>query len=55
MRVGDGGVKAAARGVSMAHLKTFAVAAAFGLGAYGVVQGLVFVSRKTGLLAWLAS
>jgi hypothetical protein len=39
----------------MAHLKTFAVAAAFGLCAYGAVRGLVFVSRETGLLAWLAS
>jgi hypothetical protein len=39
----------------MAHLKTFAVATAFGLCAYGVVQGLVYVSREAGLLAWLAS
>jgi hypothetical protein len=39
----------------MAHLKTFAAAAAFGLCAYAVVQLLVFVSRQAGLLQWLAS
>lgn len=39
----------------MAHLKTFAVATGFGLCAYAVVQVLVFVSRKVGLLQWFAS
>lgn len=39
----------------MAHLKVLAVAAAFGLAAYAVVRLLVFVSRETGLLQWMAS
>jgi hypothetical protein len=39
----------------MRHLKVFAIAAFFGLCAYAVVRGLVYVSRETGLLAWLAS
>ena len=39
----------------MRHLKVFAIAAFFGLCAYAVVRGLVYVSRETGLLAWFAS
>ncbi len=39
----------------MAHLKTFAVAAGFGLCAYAVVEVLVLASRKIGFLQWLAS
>jgi hypothetical protein len=39
----------------MAHLKVLAVAAAFGLAAYAVVRLLVYVSRETGLLQWMAS
>jgi hypothetical protein len=39
----------------MAHLKTFAMAAGFGLCAYAVVELLVLASRKVGLLQWLAS
>lgn len=39
----------------MAHLKTMAIAAVFGLCAYAVVQLLVFLSRESGLLQWMAS
>lgn len=39
----------------MRHLKVFALATFFGLCAYAVVRGLVYVSAETGLLAWLAS
>jgi hypothetical protein len=39
----------------MAHLRVLAIAAAFGLVAYAVVRLLVFVSRETGLLQWMAS
>jgi hypothetical protein len=39
----------------MRHLQVFAIAALFGLCAYAVVRGLVYASRETGLLAWLAS
>lgn len=39
----------------MAHLKTLAIAAVFGLCAYAVVQLLVFLSRESGLLQWMAS
>jgi hypothetical protein len=37
------------------HLKVFGIAAFFGLGAYAVVRGLIYVSREIGLLAWLAA
>jgi hypothetical protein len=39
----------------MRHLQVFAIAAMFGLCAYAAVRGLVYVSRETGVLAWLAS
>ncbi len=39
----------------MAHLKTFALAAGFGLCAYAVIQLLVIASRKAGILQWIAS
>ena len=39
----------------MAHLRVLAIAAAFGLAAYAVVRLLVYVSRETGLLQWMAS
>jgi hypothetical protein len=31
----------------MAHLKVFVIAVCFGLAAYGVIQGLIFVTRHT--------
>ncbi len=37
----------------MVHLKVFARAAVFGLAAYAVVAGLVYVSRQMGLLDWI--
>lgn len=39
----------------MAHLRVLAVAAAYGLVAYAVVRLLVYVSRETGLLHWMAA
>ena len=36
------------------HLKVFGIAAGFGLAAYLVVLGLLAVSRRTGLLDWIA-
>jgi hypothetical protein len=36
------------------HARVVAIAAAFGLGAYAVVSVLVWASRRSGLLAWLA-
>jgi hypothetical protein len=36
------------------HLRVFAIAAGFGLGAYAVVQVLVAVSRRLGWLDWVA-
>ena len=36
------------------HLRLFAIATLFGLGAYAVAWILVLASRRTGLLAWLA-
>jgi len=35
------------------HLKVFLIATAFGLGAYGVIQVLLHLSRSAGLLDWL--
>ena len=35
------------------HLRVFAIAAAFGLAAYVVMLGVVAVSRRAGVLAWL--
>ena len=35
------------------HLQVFWRALVFGLGAYAVVRGLVFVSAHAGLLDWL--
>jgi hypothetical protein len=37
----------------MTHLKIFAVAAAFGLGAYAAIQGLLHATKDTGFLEWL--
>lgn len=37
----------------MVHLKVFAMAAAFGLAAYAVIAGLLFLSRQAGLLDWI--
>ena len=36
------------------HLRVLAIATGFGLGAYAVVWVLVVVSRRAGLLAWIA-
>lgn len=36
------------------HARVFAVAAAFGLAAYAMVSLLVWISRRVGLLAWIA-
>lgn len=36
------------------HLRVFAIAALFGLGAYAVVRVLLWLSRRAGLLDWLA-
>lgn len=37
----------------MAHVKVFAIAAAFGLLAYGAVRVLLYLSHAAGLLDWL--
>jgi hypothetical protein len=37
----------------MVHLKVLVRAAAFGLAAYAVILGLVYVSRQAGLLDWI--
>ena len=37
----------------MVHLKVFARAAVYGLAAYAVVVGLVYVSKQMGLLDWI--
>jgi TRAP-type C4-dicarboxylate transport system permease small subunit len=37
------------------HLRVFAIAIAFGLGAYVVVQGLIAMTRHLGWLDWLYS
>lgn len=37
----------------MTHLKVFALAAAFGLGAYAAIQGLIYATKGTGFLEWL--
>jgi hypothetical protein len=37
----------------MVHLKVFVRAAVFGLAAYAVVLGLVYVSKQAGLLDWI--
>jgi len=57
MRENPASVKEFRRGVprAMAHLKTFALAAGFGLCAYAVIQLLVIASRKAGILQWIAS
>lgn len=36
------------------HLRVFAIATVLGLGAYAGVWGLILVSKRIGLLAWLA-
>jgi hypothetical protein len=36
-----------------AHLKVFAIATAFGLGAYAVIRLLLYLSHGAGLLDWL--
>jgi hypothetical protein len=43
---------AAMRSMS-AHLKVFFIATVFGLGAYGAVHVLLYLSRAAGLLDWL--
>ena len=35
------------------HFKVFLIAAVFGLGAYGVIHILLYLSRELGLLDWL--
>ncbi len=35
------------------HARVFAIAIAFGLGAYAVVQGMIVVTRHFGWLDWL--
>jgi hypothetical protein len=35
------------------HLKVFAIAAAFGLAAYGAIRLLLYASGAAGLLDWL--
>jgi len=37
----------------MVHLKVMLRAAVFGLAAYAVVLGLVYVSKQAGLLEWI--
>jgi hypothetical protein len=37
----------------MTHLKIVAIAAAYGLGAYAVIQGLIHATKTTGFLEWL--
>lgn len=37
----------------MVHLKVMLLAAVFGLAAYAVVLGLVYVSKQAGLLEWM--
>jgi hypothetical protein len=37
----------------MVHLKVLVRAAAFGLAAYGVIAGLIYLSRQAGLLDWI--
>jgi hypothetical protein len=36
-----------------AHFKVFLIAAVFGLGAYGAIHVLLYLSRAAGLLDWL--
>jgi hypothetical protein len=36
------------------HLKVFGIAAGFGLGAYAVMLALVMITKRLGLLDWLA-
>lgn len=35
------------------HLKVFAIAATFGVAAYGVIRVLLYVSDAAGLLDWM--
>lgn len=35
------------------HLKVFLIATVFGLGAYGAIHILLYLSRAAGLLDWL--
>jgi hypothetical protein len=37
----------------MVHLKVFALAVAFGLGAYAAIRGLIHATEGTGFLEWL--
>lgn len=37
----------------MVHLKVIALAAAFGLGAYAAIRGLIHATQSTGFLEWL--
>ncbi len=37
----------------MNHLRVMALAAAFGLGAYAAIQGLLHATKGTGFLEWL--
>lgn len=35
------------------HARVFAIAIVFGLGAYAVIQALIYVTRQLGWLDWL--
>lgn len=37
----------------MFHLKVFALAAVFGLGAYAVILGIIHVTRALGFIDWV--
>jgi hypothetical protein len=37
----------------LAHIRVFAIAAAFGLAAYAVVRVVIILSDRLGLLGWL--
>ncbi len=37
----------------MSHLKVFALAAVFGLGAYAVILGIIHVTRALGFIDWV--
>lgn len=37
----------------MKHLKVFALASVFGLGAYAAVRAFIYATKDTGFLEWL--
>jgi hypothetical protein len=41
------------RRAAATHLRVFLIAGLFGLAAYAVVRGLIYVSDRAGLLDWL--